>query len=99
MLRSMFTLFGLRLDPSRPPPDRPKTGGGRLSLRCPLTRTRQLIQAHWRVPVVGGKKWRLQDQLTTAAYDWNGDDLESRGLFLDMTPWQACVFGMSSLTG
>ena len=23
---------------------------------------------------------------------WNGDDLVSRGLFLDMAPWQACVF-------
>jgi glycosidase len=58
-------------------------------------------QCHVRLPFtgLGGKKWRLQDQLTTAAYDWNGDDLESRGLFLDMTPWQACVFGMSSLTG
>jgi len=28
---------------------------------------------------LGGKKWRLQDQLSTASYDWNGDDLQGRG--------------------
>jgi glycosidase len=51
-------------------------------------------QCHVRLPFadLAEKKWRLQDQLTTAAYEWNGDDLHGRGLFLDMAPWQACVF-------
>jgi glycosidase len=51
-------------------------------------------QCHVRLPFadLAGKKWRLQDQLTTAGYAWNGDDLHGRGLFLDMAPWQACVF-------
>jgi hypothetical protein len=40
---------------------------------------------------LGEKKWRLCDQLSDAAYDWNGDDL-ARGLFLDMKPWQAAVY-------
>lgn len=44
---------------------------------------------------LGGKKWRLQDQLSPAAHDWNGDDLCGRGLFLDMAPWQACVFALT----
>jgi hypothetical protein len=37
------------------------------------------------------KKWRLQDQLSPASYEWNGDDLQGWGLYLDMAPWQACA--------
>lgn len=50
-------------------------------------------QCHVRLPFadLAGKKWRLQDQLSAATYDWNGDDLQRSGLFLDMPPWQACV--------
>ncbi len=53
-------------------------------------------QCHVRLPFadLGGRKWRLQDQIAPAGYDWNGDDLQGRGLFLDMTPWQACVFAL-----
>src|SRR5262249_53457748 len=51
-------------------------------------------QCHVRLPFadLGGKKWRLEGQLAPAAYEWHGDDLQGRGLFLDMRPWQACVF-------
>ena len=31
----------------------------------------------------------------TATYDWDGDDLQSRGLFLDMSPWQTAVFSLT----
>jgi Alpha amylase, catalytic domain len=56
-------------------------------------------QCHVRLPFadLGGAKWRLQDQLTPAAFDWNGDDLQGRGLYLDMAPWQACVFSLERL--
>jgi hypothetical protein len=54
-------------------------------------------QCHVHLPFVdlAGKKWRLEDQLATAGYDWNGDDLAGRGLFLDMKPWQASVFSLT----
>ena len=54
-------------------------------------------QCHVRLPFADltGKKWQLRDQLGTASYDRDGDDLQGRGLFLDMAPWQACVFLMS----
>jgi hypothetical protein len=48
---------------------------------------------------LAGEKWRLEDRLAAAAYDWNGDDLVARGLFLDMAPWQACVFAMMRVQG
>jgi hypothetical protein len=47
---------------------------------------------------LGGKKWRLTDQLGGGVYDWNGDDLQGRGLFLDMAPWQASVFMLAPAT-
>jgi len=54
-------------------------------------------QCHVRLPFadLAGKHWRLQDQLANASYKWNGDDLQGHGLFLDLAPWQACVFLMS----
>jgi hypothetical protein len=57
-------------------------------------------QCHVRLPFadLAGKKWKLQDQLSEASYEWNGDDLQGRGLYLDMAPWQAQVFSMCRCT-
>lgn len=54
-------------------------------------------QCHVRLPFtdLGGKNWRLHDQLNSAAHDWHGDDLQSRGFFMDMAPWQASVFSIT----
>jgi hypothetical protein len=54
-------------------------------------------QCHVRLPFpeLHGRKWRFQDQLAAGDYEWNGADLAARGLFLDMAPWQACVFAMA----
>lgn len=43
-------------------------------------------------------RWQLQDQLSPACYEWNGADLQDRGLFLDLAPWQAFVFLLHRLT-
>jgi hypothetical protein len=53
-------------------------------------------QCHVRLPFadLASKKWHLQDQLSPASYVWNGDDLQRRGLYLDMAPWQACAFSL-----
>jgi glycosidase len=53
-------------------------------------------QCHVRLPFadLGGQKWRLHDRLTSACHDWYGDDLAHRGLFLDLTPWQAAVYAL-----
>jgi glycosidase len=44
---------------------------------------------------LGGKAWRLQDQLAAVSYVRSGDELQSRGLFLDVPAWQAHVFELS----
>lgn len=50
-------------------------------------------QCHVRLPFPGlaGKEWQLKDQLSSARYAWQGDDLLGRGLYLDMQPWEALV--------
>ena len=55
-------------------------------------------QCHVRLPFadITGKNWQMQDQLSPCSYEWNGDDLAGRGFYLDMTPWQAAVFAMST---
>jgi len=51
-------------------------------------------QGYVRLPFadLGGRSWRLQDQLGGASYESAGDDLSSRGLYVDLGPWQYHVF-------
>jgi hypothetical protein len=44
---------------------------------------------------LGDGRWRLQDLIGDATYDREGSELQSRGLFLDVPPWQASVFSMT----
>jgi glycosidase len=39
--------------------------------------------------------WRLKDLLGDAQYDRDGNDLQSRGLYLDVPPWQNHIFTMT----
>ena len=56
-------------------------------------------QCYVRLPFAGleGQEWRLRDLLGTAQYDRDGNDLHSRGLYLDVPPWQRHVFEMTAL--
>jgi hypothetical protein len=53
-------------------------------------------QCYVRMPFadLGKNQWRLTDLMGTAVYDRDGDDLLSRGLYLDVPPWQTSVFAM-----
>jgi hypothetical protein len=48
-------------------------------------------------PDLGGHSWRLQDQMSSAVYDRDGNDLQARGLYLDVEPWQASVFALQKI--
>jgi len=41
---------------------------------------------------LAGRRWLLQDLMGDARYERDGTDLESRGLYLDVGPWQVHVF-------
>jgi glycosidase len=51
-------------------------------------------QCYVRLPFtdLGKAQWQLTDLLGDATYVRDGDDLQTRGLFLDVPPWQASVF-------
>ena len=40
-------------------------------------------------------QWRLQDSLSETKYDRDGNDLESRGLYVDVPAWRCHAFTMS----
>jgi Alpha amylase, catalytic domain len=54
-------------------------------------------QCHVHLPLADlpGKPWCLRDQLSGQCYRWNGDDLAARGLFVDLTPWQASILSLT----
>jgi len=42
---------------------------------------------------------RLQDLMSSAVYQRDGDELLSRGLYLDLPPWGYHVFELSLIEG
>ncbi len=46
---------------------------------------------------LASRSWRLRDLLGTAQYDRDGNDLQSRGLYLDVLPWQCHAFAMTGM--
>jgi Alpha amylase, catalytic domain len=46
---------------------------------------------------LGNDQWRLQDWLGTASYDRDGNELQSRGFYLDVPPWQCHVLSMTKI--
>jgi hypothetical protein len=54
-------------------------------------------QCYLRLPFsdLNNCQWRLEDLLGNAAYNREGDDLQMRGLYLDVPPWGASVFSLT----
>ena len=46
-------------------------------------------------PALGGRRYRLVDLMGEARYDREGNELASRGLYLDLPPWGRHVFVVS----
>jgi hypothetical protein len=59
----------------------------------------QAAQCYVRLPFsdLGGRAWQLRDLLGDSVYEREGNDLQSRGLFLDVPPWQCHVFEFHGL--
>jgi hypothetical protein len=43
---------------------------------------------------LAGRTWRLHDRLGTAVYDRDGDELSTRGLYLDLPAWGYHAFAV-----
>jgi hypothetical protein len=55
-------------------------------------------QCYVRVPFpdLGNRRWRFQDLVGDAIYDREGNDLYSRGFYLDVSPWEASAFSLTA---
>jgi hypothetical protein len=72
-------------------------GGGNERLLVTVNYAPNQAQCYVRLPFtdLGGGAWRLQNQMEDVGYDRDGSDLQSRGLYLDMPPWQGSVFALT----
>jgi glycosidase len=72
-------------------------GPGRERLLVAVNYAPNQSQCYVRLPFadLGGSQWLLQDQLEAVAYDREGGDLQSHGLYLDAQPWQSSVFALT----
>jgi glycosidase len=57
-------------------------------------------QCYVRLPFtdLANRQWQLDDEFGSGIYFRDGTDLQSRGLYLDMAPWQATAYSMRSRT-
>lgn len=46
------------------------------------------------VPDLANRNWRLKDLMSDSCYDRDGNELQTRGLYLDTPPWHYHVFEM-----
>ena len=58
-------------------------------------------QCYIRLPFndIGESQWRLEDAIGDAVYERDGGDLRSRGLYVDMPPWNAAVYSLKRSEG
>jgi hypothetical protein len=73
-------------------------GGDRLLVAVNYSPNQSQCRARLPFADLAAGKWRLQDRFSNAVYDRDGNELQSQGLFLDMSPWQAAAYSMSRLT-
>jgi hypothetical protein len=72
-------------------------GAGAERLLVAVNYSAHQSQCYVRLPFsdLGDKQWTLKDLLDDAHYERAGNDLQSKGLYLDVAPWQSHVFEMS----
>ena len=73
------------------------SGGARLLIT--VNYSDYCSQCYVRLPFsdLTSRKWRLRDLLGDSHYERDGSDIQSRGLYLDVAPWQYHVFEMRSV--
>jgi hypothetical protein len=72
-------------------------GGERRLVAVNYAANQSQCYARLRLPDLNGRAVRFTDLTSSARFDRDGDDLLSRGLYLDMGPWGYHVFEMIAL--
>ena len=75
-------------------------GGGEEPLLVIVNYAPNQSQCYVRLPFadLGNGHWRLQDLLSEVQYDRDGNDLISRGFYLDVPAWHCHVFNLIKLS-
>ena len=71
----------------------------RLLVTVNFASTRSQCYVRLPFPDLGNRRWRLQDLVGDVIYHREGDDLHSRGFYLDVSPWEASVFSLTEHDG
>ena len=73
--------------------------GGEERLMVSVNYAPNQSQCYVRLPFaeLGNSRWRLQDVLGDATYDRQGNDLQARGLYVDLAPWRYHVLRLQKL--
>ncbi|MBV9124624.1 MAG: alpha-amylase, partial [Planctomycetes bacterium] len=69
-------------------------GGDRLLVAVNYAPNQSQCYVRLPYPDLAGVPWRLEDQLSSDTHDRDGTDLGTRGLYLDMSPWQAAAYSL-----
>ena len=74
--------------------------GGEERLMVAVNYAPNQSQCYVRLPFaeLGNSRWRLQDVLGDATYDRQGNDLQARGLYVDLAPWRYHVLRLQKLS-
>jgi hypothetical protein len=70
-------------------------GGERLLVAVNYAGNQSQCYVRLPMPDLAGSYWHLQDQLGPATYDREGNDLQSRGLYLDAPPWRTSIVSLT----
>jgi hypothetical protein len=72
-------------------------GGERLLIAVNYAANQSQCYARLPGDDLASKRWRFKDLTSGAEYERDGDELKSRGLYLDMPPWGYHVFELQGL--
>ena len=72
-------------------------GGERLLVTVNYAAHQSQCYVHLPFSGLAGKQLELRDLFSAASYNRSGDELQSRGLYLDLAPWQYHLFEVKEL--
>jgi len=72
-------------------------GGERLLVTVNYAPHQSQCYVHLRFAGLAGKQFQFRDLFSAASYNRDGNELQSRGLYLDLAPWQYHVFEMNEM--
>jgi len=72
-------------------------GGERLLVTVNYAPHQSQCYVHLPFAGLAGKQFQFRDLFSAASYNRDGNELQSRGLYLDLAPWQYHVFEMNEM--